>query len=327
MQKEEILTTPDQMPEKLGELLSFYREEYENTRRDSEKTKQRRAAGYISDLVELTRFFSGYVKSNPEQAESVLRCASLIIQEGYPPYYINPSYDRAPFDNSYNDANTFNSECEINLSSSLRTLLRNVAEANPAYMQEACDIAATIQDCNEDIFSGAKSVNAVFENRQKRNFISWMKRKMAERASGKETDEEKPLLYIGESRTIATGTQVEYQDGVLKSTIRSEVVANKAVLYAQDIYLSREERDLIEKIIETKDKAMMGEIVRAVDGGFTEKKVADLHTKYVKFRTNKKEAKSEQIAEEQEKPAVSRSNEGSIIKLIRNIRDKIKGKG
>lgn len=308
------------LPNSVVPFLKDCQQIYDKSLSKTEKSGKSYVDNYIEKLVKLAKILDEHVQNNPVAAKEVLQSIDLIAQNGYPHLYMQADFDKSPNHDLAHDNGIANCDSEIDLSSTMRNTIRNVVNADSSLLNDACAVAQNIKDCSEKVyFYGGEYNPAVFENTQKRNFLQWMKNRLA----NNEKDLSKNELIYEKDGYFSGHASLEYNKGNLiykyEELIGDSVGAgytevSKANLY----YLSEQEQVLVEKIIETKNPNLLKKLMKAVKDDDLEMK--GLAEDYLKYQRNAGKETIKKIENTPEK-AVYQFGEGKDA-LILSIAEK-----
>lgn len=280
------------LPHSVVPLLESWQQIYDKSLNETKKSGKSYVDNYIAKLVKLAEVLDSHVKENPVAAKEVLQSVSIISQKGYPHLYIEANFDKSPDYNLAYDNGVANCDSEIDLSSTLRNTIRSVVNADSSLLNDACTVVKNIKDCSEKVYFNGSDYNpATVENTQKRNFLQWMKNKLADNKK----DIAKNELIYEKDGYFSGHASLEYNKGNLiykyEELIGDSVGAgytevSKANLY----YLSEQEQVLVEKIIETKNPDLLKKLVKVVKNGNSG--MDGLAKDYLKYQQNTDNKKS-----------------------------------
>jgi hypothetical protein len=284
------------LPHSVVPLLESWQQIYDKSLNETKKSGKSYVDNYIAKLVKLAKILDEHVQNNPVAAKEVLQSIDLIAQKGYPHLYMQADFDKSPNHDLAHDNGIANCDSEIDLSSTMRNTIRNVVNADSSLLNDACAIAQNIKDCSEKVyFYGGEYTPAVFENTQKRNFLQWMKNRLAD--NEKDLSKNEPIYK--KDGYFSGHASLEYNKGNLiykyEELIGDSVGAgytevSKANLY----YLSEQEQVLVEKIIETKNPDLLKKLVKVVKNGNSGMDgLAEGYLKYQQNTDNKKSPENE----------------------------------
>ena len=284
------------LPHSVVPLLESWQQIYDKSLNKTKKSGKSYVDNYIAKLVKLAEVLDSHVKENPVAAKEVLQSVSTISQKGYPHLYIEANFDKSPDYNLAYDNGVANCDSEIDLSSTLRNTIRSVVNADSSLLNDACTVAQNIKDCSEKVyFYGGEYTPAVFENTQKRNFLQWMKNKLADNKK----DIAKNELIYEKDGYFSGHISLKYNDGNLiyryeQLTGDPSGVGYTTATKTKSYYLSEQEQVLVEKIIETKNPDLLKKLVKVVKNGNSGMDgLAEGYLKYQQNTDNKKSPENE----------------------------------
>ena len=308
------------LPHSVVPLLESWQQIYDKSLNETKKSGKSYVDNYIAKLVKLAEVLDSHVKENPVAAKEVLQSVSTISQKGYPHLYIEANFDKSPDYNLAYDNGVANCDSEIDLSSTLRNTIRSVVNADSSLLNDACTVVKNIKDCSEKVYFNGRDYNpATVENTQKRNFLQWMKNKLADNKK----DIAKNELIYEKDGYFSGHTSLKYNDGNLiyryeQLTGDSSGVGYTTATKTKSYYLSEQEQVLVEKIIETKNPNLLKKLMKAVKDDDLEMK--GLAKDYLKYQRNAEKETIKEIENTPEK-AVYSFGEGKDA-LILSIAEK-----